>query len=317
MLGIGRGDEVLCQDFTFIASVNPVCYQGATPVFVDSESDTWNLSPEFLEHAIRDRIHKTGRKPKAIVAVDLFGMPAKFTEILEVAQRYDIPLLEDSAEALGSQYKGRPCGTFGDYGILSFNGNKMITTSGGGALICPSRAQKAIAFHYATQARESFPYYQHEHLGYNYRLSNVCAGIGCGQMARLELHLAHHRHLAALYEELFRDIEGISVHRNPSPDFHSNYWLTNILFNPAKIHVDVEALCKYLVSLGIETRMLWKPMHMQPVFKDAPAYTNGVSEYLFKNGLCLPGGPWVSDEDAVSIVSEIKEYISTNKNHSA
>jgi dTDP-4-amino-4,6-dideoxygalactose transaminase len=220
-----------------------------------------------LEHASRDRIHKTGRKPKAIVAVDLFGMPAKFTEILEVAQRYDIPLLEDSAEALGSQYKGRPCGTFGDYGILSFNGNKMITTSGGGALICPSRAQKAIAFHYATQARESFPYYQHEHLGYNYRLSNVCAGIGCG--------------------------------------------------HPAKIHVDVEALCKYLVSLGIETRMLWKPMHMQPVFKDAPAYTNGVSEYLFKNGLCLPGGPWVSDEDAVSIVSEIKEYISTNKNHSA
>jgi dTDP-4-amino-4,6-dideoxygalactose transaminase len=309
MLGVESGDEVVCQDFTFVASANPIRYQGATPVFVDSETETWNMSPELLEKAIRDRISKTGRKPKAIIVVDMFGMPAKLDEILDVANRYDIPLLEDSAEAIGSKFRGQPCGTFGRYGIMSFNGNKMITTSGGGALICPSKELKGRASHYATQAREPFPYYQHVDLGYNYRLSNICAGIGCGQMDRLELHLAHHRHLAELYNELFRDVDGISVHLNPNSDFDSNYWLTTIRMDSSLIKSDCNSLCQHLVGLGIECRLLWKPMHMQPLYKEAPAYVNGVSEGLFKSGLCLPSGPWVSDDDARAIVDEIKNFI--------
>lgn len=310
MLGIKGGDEVICQDFTFVASANPICYQGATPVFVDSEPDTWNMSPELLEYAIRNRIRVKGRKPKAIIVVDMFGMPAKLTEILDVANFYDIPVLEDSAEALGSMYKNQPCGTFGKYGIISFNGNKMITTSGGGAIICPSKSAKAIASNYASQAREPYPYYQHERLGYNYRMSNICAGIGCGQMARLDLHLEHHRHLASLYDELFRDIDGISVHLNPSEDFNSNYWLTTILIDNSIIKTDCNTLCQQLNNLGIESRLLWKPMHMQPLYKQTPAYINGMSETLFKSGLCLPSGPWVNDNDARAIVSEIKNIIS-------
>lgn len=309
MLGVESGDDVVCQDFTFVASANPIRYQGAIPVFVDSEADTWNMSPELLEEAIRDRIAKTGRKPKAIVVVDMFGMPAKLDEILDVANRYNIPLLEDSAEAIGSKYKGRLCGTFGMYGIISFNGNKMITTSGGGALICPSEALRNRASHYATQAREPLPYYQHVDLGYNYRLSNICAGIGCGQMDRLELHLAHHRHLSELYNELFSDVDGISVHLNPDSDFDSNYWLTTILIDNSKINIDCNSLCQHLVAMGIESRLLWKPMHLQPLYKQAPAYINGVSEGLFNSGLCLPSGPWVSDDDARAIVSEIRKFV--------
>ncbi len=309
MLGVESGDEVVCQSFTFVASANPICYQGATPVFVDSEPSTWNMSPELLEQAIRDRIRRTGRKPKAIVVVDMYGMPAKLTEILQIADAYGIPVLEDSAEALGSTYKNQPCGTFGKYGIISFNGNKMITTSGGGALICPSKALKDKAFKYATQSREPALYYQHEHIGYNYRMSNICAGIGCGQMARLDLHLAHHRHVESLYSRLLGEIDGITVHINPTDEFNSNYWLTTLLFDNSIIKIDCSDLCRHLNDLGIECRLLWKPMHLQPLFKDAPAYIDGTSEALFKSGLCMPSGPCVSDDDIHAIVSEIKKFI--------
>lgn len=339
--GVKTGDEVLVQTFTFCASSHPVTYLGATPVFVDSEPDTWNMDPQLLETAIKDRMEKTGRKPKAIVPVYLYGMPAKIDEIMAVAEKYDIPVIEDAAEGLGSRYDGRVCGTFGRYGVLSFNGNKMITTSGGGALICPDEAAKQKIMFYATQARESYPYYQHEEIGYNYRMSNICAGIGRGQMTVLNEHIAHHQHIAKLYKELLADVKGITLHENPSPRYDSNYWLNTILLDEdlkvkgeerayaaaiqgavggaagvtheAKtLHTDcepnrnVEAMRMALDEAGIESRPLWKPMHKQPVYRNNPCYVNGVSEALFKRGLCLPSGPCVTDEDVRYIVEQIK-----------
>lgn len=308
-LGVKAGDEVICQSMTFSASANPVVYQGATPVFVDSEADTWNMDPALLETAIRDRIEKTGKKPRAIVVVHLYGMPAKMDELLEVARRYDIPVLEDAAEAMGSEYDGRACGTFGALGVLSFNGNKMITTSGGGALIVPDEATKQKTMFYATQAREPFPYYQHEEIGYNYRMSNICAGIGRGQMYVLEAHIAHHRRLHALYRELLADVSGITLQENPSEKYDANYWLNTILIDDAQTGVTYMELLRHLDSRGVETRPLWKPMHLQPVFKNCPAYVNGISESLFARGLCLPSGPWVSEDDVRFIVGEIKKCI--------
>lgn len=343
-LGVKTGDEVICQSFTFCASSHPVTYQGATPVFVDSEKDSWNMDPDLLEEAIIDRIEKTGRKPKAIIVVYLYGMPAKIQEILAIAQKYDIPLIEDAAEGLGSRYKGQVVGTFGRFGVLSFNGNKMITTSGGGALICPDEEAKSRVMFFATQAREAFPYYEHEEIGYNYRLSNICAGIGRGQLTVLDEHIAHHRRLAKLYKELFSNVEGITFHANPSADFESNYWLNTITLNSelqvkgqehayeqavkgavggaagvvhatGKVHTscepnaNVEAMRVALDKMGIESRPLWKPMHLQPVYKNCPAYTNGVSEQLFKVGLCLPSGPCVSEDDVRYIVQSIIDQI--------
>ena len=342
--GVGPGDEVLVQSFTFCASSHPVTYLGATPVFVDSESETWNMDPALLEEAIQDRIRVTGKKPKAIVPVYLYGMPAKIDEIMAVADRYDIPVIEDAAEGLGSRFDGKVCGTFGRYGVLSFNGNKMITTSGGGALICPDAEAKRKIMFYATQARESYPYYQHEEIGYNYRMSNICAGIGRGQMTVLEAHIAHHRHICRLYKSLLEDVKGITLHENPSPRYESNYWLNTILLDPdlrvkgeehayekviqgavggaagvthqsgssrtdCEPNRNVEAMRMGLDAAGIESRPLWKPMHRQPVYKNNPAYVNGVSEALFKQGLCLPSGPCVTDEEARYIVERIKELI--------
>ena len=342
--GVGPGDEVLVQSFTFCASSHPVTYLGATPVFVDSEAETWNMDPVLLEEAIQDRIRVTGKKPKAIVPVYLYGMPARIDEIMTVADRYDIPVIEDAAEGLGSRFDGKVCGTFGRYGVLSFNGNKMITTSGGGALICPDPVAKQKIMFYATQARESYPYYQHEEIGYNYRMSNICAGIGRGQMTVLEEHIAHHQHICQLYKSLLEDVKGITLHENPSPRYESNYWLNTILLDPdlrvkgeehayekviqgavggaagvthqsGSSHTDcepnrnVEAMRMGLDTAGIESRPLWKPMHRQPVYKNNPAYVNGVSEALFKRGLCLPSGPCVTDEEARFIVERIKELI--------
>lgn len=343
-LGVKAGDEVICQSFTFCASSHPVRYQGATPVFVDSENDSWNMDPQLLEEAIKDRIEKTGRKPRAIIVVYLYGMPAKIEEIAAIAQKYGIPLIEDAAEGLGSRYKGQVVGTFGRFGVLSFNGNKMITTSGGGALICPDEETKNRVMFFATQAREAFPYYEHEEIGYNYRLSNICAGIGRGQLTVLDEHIAHHRHLADLYEKAFKDVEGITFHANPSADFESNYWLSTITLDSelqvkgqehayeqavkgavggaagvvhaaGKVHTacepnaNVEAMRVALDRMGIESRPLWKPMHLQPVYKNCPAYVNGVSERLFKVGLCLPSGPCVSEDDARYIVQSIIDQI--------
>ena len=305
-LGVGRDDEVICQSMTFSASANPIVYQGATPVFVDSERDTWNMDPNLLEEAIKDRIAKTGRKPRAIIPVYLYGMPAKIDDIMEIARRYEIPVVEDSAEAFGSRYRGQLCGTFGSYGIMSFNGNKMITTSGGGALICPDEATKKKVMFYATQSREPMPYYLHKEIGYNYRMSNICAGIGRGQMTVLDEHLAHHRHLCDRYVELLADVGGITVHTNADERSDSNYWLNTILIDPAKAGTDYEAVRQHLESCNIESRPLWKPMHTQPVFSGAPAYVNGVSEELFSMGLCLPSGPWVTDEDVELVAREIK-----------
>ena len=406
--GVGPGDEVITQSFTFCASAHPVTYLGATPVFVDSERDTWNIDPDLLEEAIKDRIAKTGKKPKAIMPVALYGMPYNLDRIMEIAHRYEIPVIEDAAEGFGSRYKGRVLGTFGEYGVLSFNGNKMITTSGGGALVCKDNTDWNKIMWLATQARESYPYYQHETIGYNYRMSNICAGIGRGQMTVLEEHIAHHHHVQALYEHLFAPIPGITVHTQPDtlchfeqPTCHldqaschfersreiseispcaslsrddkgnngrrddkalskrversldsarddkvydSNYWLTTITLDPALkvkgqenaykqmvtgavggaagvIHTastpvtdcqpndNVEAMRLALLAAGIESRPLWKPMHKQPVYASAPAYVNGVSEGLFKVGMCLPTGPCVSDEDVEYIVNTIKDNI--------
>lgn len=339
-LGVGQGDEVLCQSFTFCASSHPVTYVGAVPVFVDSEKDTWNMNPSLLEGAIKDRIRKTGRKPKAIIIVYLYGMPGKIAELLAVADKYGIPVIEDAAEGLGSRYDGRVVGTFGCYGVMSFNGNKMITTSGGGALVCPDRESKNRIMFYATQAREAFPYYQHEQVGYNYRLSNICAGIGRGQMTVLDAHIAHHRHIASMYAEAFDGSRGILFHGNPNSHCNSNFWLNTVTLSPdlrvkgqerayhaaiqgavggaagvvhatGQVHTDcepganVEAMRLYLDEANIESRPLWKPMHKQPVYKDCPAYVNGVSEKLFKCGLCLPSGPMVTDEDVRYIISQI------------
>ncbi|MFB9896897.1 aminotransferase class I/II-fold pyridoxal phosphate-dependent enzyme [Hallella seregens] len=343
-LGVRAGDEVMCQSFTFCASSHPVRYLGATPVFVDSEPDSWNMDPELLETAIRDRMEKTGRKPRAIIVVYLYGMPARIRDIMAVAEKYGIPLIEDAAEALGSRYDGQVCGTFGQYGVLSFNGNKMITTSGGGALICPDAASKERIMFFATQAREAFPYYQHEEIGYNYRMSNICAGIGRGQMTVLNAHIAHHQHLAAYYREALRNVPGIAFHDNPDAHADSNFWLNTITIDPSvrvagqerayaeavhgavggaagvvhatgRAHTDcepydnVEAMRMFLDQAGIESRPLWKPMHRQPVYRDCPVYVNGVSESLFKIGLCLPSGPLVTDEDAAYIVDRIKAAI--------
>ena len=311
LAGVKAGDEVICQSFTFAASANPVTYQGATPVFVDSEADTWNMDPALLDFAISDRIAKTGRKPSAIIPVHLYGMPAKMDEIMMIADKWDIPGVEDAAEALGSSYRGHACGTFGNFGALSFNGNKMITTSGGGALVCPDQESRARAVFFATQARESYPYYQHENIGYNYRMSNICAGIGRGQMTVLDEHIAHHRRLAALYASLLADVEGVDFHANPSPESDANFWLSTITIDPSLTGgLTPDELRLHFESLNIETRLLWKPMHMQPVFSKAPAYTNGVSSSLFSRGLCLPSGPWVTEEDVEMIVSEIKKLAS-------
>ena len=311
MLGVEKGDEVICQSFTFAASANPVAYQGATPVFVDSEPDTYNMDPQLLEEAIKDRMAKTGRKPKAIIPVYLYGMPARIDDILEVARRYEIPVLEDAAEGFGSRYRGQVCGTFGDYGVMSFNGNKMITTSGGGALICPDKEAKKRVMFYATQAREPYPYYQHEKIGYNYRLSNICAGIGRGQMTVVNEHIAHHQWVHEQYEQRFGEISEITVHCAPESIMEANYWLSTIRFNDGKttINGNLLPLIEKLSAANIETRPLWKPMHLQPIYKDAPAYTNGVSERLFSCGLCLPSGPYVKEAEIEYIVKTIVENI--------
>ena len=342
--GVGPGDEVMVQSFTFCASSHPVTYLGATPVFVDSEGDSWNMDPDLLDKAIADRIAKTGRKPKAIVPVALYGMPYRIDRYMEISRKYGIPVIEDAAEGFGSRFEGRVLGTFGDYGVLSFNGNKMITTSGGGALICPDIEAKNKIMWYATQAREAYPYYQHESIGYNYRLSNICAGIGRGQMTVINDHLAHHRHVQKMYEALLADVKGIHVHGQTDPRFDSNFWLctltldedlkikgqerayaeaitkaiggaAGVIHTGGGVHTDcepntnVEAIRMFLDEAGIEARPLWKPMHRQPVYSNAPAYVNGVSEAIFKKGLCLPAGPCVTDEDVRYIVSKIKESI--------
>ncbi|MGI6718675.1 MAG: DegT/DnrJ/EryC1/StrS family aminotransferase [Bacteroidales bacterium] len=342
--GVKPGDEVIVQSFTFCASANPVTYLGATPVFVDSEQDTWNIDPILMEKAIEDRIAKTGRKPKAIIPVALYGMPYKIDKIMEIANKYEIPVIEDAAEGFGSRFDGQVLGTFGKFGVFSFNGNKMITTSGGGALICPDVETKQKVMFYATQAREAYPYYQHEEIGYNYRLSNICAGIGRGQMLVADDHIRHHQHTCKLYKKLLSGIDGIKLHENLSERYDSNYWLNTIEIDsslPIKgtenaystaitdavggaagvtheassLHTDcepnhnVEALRLFLDEKNIESRPLWKPMHLQPVYKDNPAYVNGISESLFRRGLCLPSGPCVSDEDIEYIVDAIKEAI--------
>lgn len=309
MLGVGKGDEVICQAFTFSASANPIRYCGAEPVFVDSENKTWNMDPEALETAIKERKRITGKYPKAIIPVYLYGMPAQMDEILAIASRYGIPVVEDSAEALGSEYKGKKCGTFGEYGVLSFNGNKIITTSGGGALVCPSaEAAERVKF-FATQARENRPYYYHEHIGYNYRLSNVSAAIGCGQMEILGEHLARRRRIHELYTEAFSDVEGIEVHDNPSPDFNSNFWLTTITLNPEVISNTPEELRCALDANNIESRLLWRPMHMQPVFSSCPYYGGTVAEDLFARGLCLPSGSGLTDDDIACVAETIRTSV--------
>ena len=308
LLGIQPGDEVICQSFTFAASANPIAYLEATPVFVDSEKDTWNMDPVLLEEAIKDRLAKTGKLPKAIIPVHLYGMPVKMEEVMEVANRYGIPVLEDSAEALGSAYKGKKCGTFGEYGVLSFNGNKMITTSGGGALICPNEEKAKRALFYATQAREQAPHYQHEKIGYNYRMSNICAGIGRGQMFVLDEHVARRREIHDLYVKLLNGVKGVKVMCQPEGgDFNSNYWLTCITVEPEEAGFTREDVRLALDEDNIESRPLWKPMHLQPVFKDAPFYGNGTSERLFEIGLCLPSGPTLTDEDVERVTKVVKQ----------
>lgn len=343
--GVGPGDEVLVQSFTFCASSHPITYLGATPVFIDSEKDTWNMDPELLEAAIKDRIAKTGRKPKAIVPVALYGMPYQIDKIMEIANKYDIPVVEDAAEGFGSRFNGQVLGTFGKYGVLSFNGNKMITTSGGGALITDNEDEWRKIMMYATQYRESYPYYQHEKIGYNYRMSNICAGIGRGQMTIANEHIAHHKKVQRLYEDLLKDVKGVTVHSQPATgEYDSNYWLCTITLDEnlnvkgqenayktvitgavggaagvihaaESAHTDcepnanVEAMRMGLDALNVEARPLWKPMHKQPVYKDAPAYLNGVSESLFKVGMCLPAGPYVTEDDVRFICEAIKSLI--------
>ena len=342
--GVKPGDEVLVQSFTFCASSNPITYLGAVPVFIDSEKESWNMDPILLEEAILDRKNKKGKYPKAIIPVSLYGMPYDVSSIISIGKKYGISVIEDAAEGFGSRYNGQMLGTFGEYGVLSFNGNKMITTSGGGALICPDTYTANTILWYATQAREAYPYYQHEAIGYNYRMSNVCAGIGRGQMTIVEDHIRHHKHIQRLYEELLFGVKGVVVHKSPSVEYDSNYWLSTLCLDPelrikdqnnvyknvttktiggvaAVIHsVDsaltdcqpndnVEALRVYLDECQIETRPLCKPMHKQPVYKNNPAYVNGVSESFFKRGMCLPAGPYVTDDDVKYIVDCIKDAI--------
>lgn len=308
MLGVKAGDEVMCQSFTFSASANPITYQGARPVFVGSEPDTWNMDPEALDRGIADRIKVTGRKPVAIIPVHLYGMPAKMDEILAVAAKWDIPVLEDAAEALGSEYKSRKCGTLGKYGALSFNGNKIITTSGGGALVCPDEESARRVKFYATQARENRPYYYHTVIGYNYRMSNVCAGIGVGQMDVLQEHVDRRRTIHDLYTWALDTVGGLSVQQNPSDSFHSNFWLSTLLIDPATGHTPDE-LRLALADRNIESRLLWRPMHMQPVFADAPYYGNNIEDELFGRGLCLPSGSVLSDADINRVTEAIKCFM--------
>lgn len=309
-LGIQQGDEVICQSFTFSASANPIVYQGANPVFVDSEADTWNMSPELLEKAILDRKNQTGKYPKAIVLVDLYGMPAKMEEIHVIAAQYGIPIVEDAAEALGSTYKARKCGTFGQFGVLSFNGNKIITTSGGGALVCKTKEEAQKTIFLATQAKENKPYYYHLQTGYNYRLSNISAGIGRGQMEVLPLLLQRRREIQALYTSLLSDVEGLCVMQNPTKDFDSNFWLTCITIDPEISGVHPDDIRLHLESVNIESRLLWKPLHTQPVFESSPAYINGISEKLFRTGLCLPSSPALTNNDIERVARELRHCIS-------
>ena len=343
--GVQAGDEVCVQSFTFCASSHPITYLGATPVFIDSERDTWNMDPELLEKAILDRKEKTGKYPKAIVPVALYGMPYDCERIMAVAEKYGIPVIEDAAEGMGSRFDGQVLGTFGRFGVLSFNGNKMITTSGGGALICRSAEDANQIMWYATQARDAYPYYEHTAIGYNYRMSNVCAGIGRGQMTVLDDHIAHHKHIQELYRQLLKDVPGITLHDQPADGrYDSNFWLCTATIDPSvKIvgqenaykevitsavggaagvikavdsattdcqpNENVEALRMFMLSKKVEARPVWKPMHKQPVYADAPAYVNGVSEEIFKVGICLPAGPCVTDDDVRYIVDCIKEAI--------
>ena len=341
--GVQAGDEVCVQSFTFCASSHPVTYLGATPVFIGSERETWNMDPVLLEKAILDRMEKTGKYPKAIIPVALYGMPYKIDEIMEIADKYGIPVIEDAAEGMGSRFNGQLLGTFGKFGVLSFNGNKMITTSGGGALICHDAESAQNVMWYATQARDAYPYYEHTAIGYNYRMSNVCAGIGRGQMRVLDKHIAHHKHVQELYCELLKDVDGVHLHEQPAdPRYESNFWLCAATLDPevrikgqnnaykeviktvvggaagvikavenattdCQPNENVEALRVFMLQKKVECRPVWKPMHKQPVYKDAPAYVNGVSESIFKVGFCLPAGPYVSDDDVRYIVDCIKE----------
>lgn len=343
--GVKAGDEVLVQSFTFCASSHPITYLGAKPVFVGSEKGTWNMDPVLLEQAILDRKEKTGRYPKAIVPVALYGMPYRIDEICTIADKYGIPVVEDAAEGMGSRFKGQVLGTFGKFGVLSFNGNKMITTSGGGALICRDTKEANDMMWYATQARDAYPYYQHSAIGYNYRMSNICAGIGRGQMTVLNDHIAHHKHVQALYKEFLKEVPGVHLHDQPEDKkFDANFWLCAATLDPevkiigqenaymeviktavggaaGVIHAvdsaitdcqpndNIEALRVYMLSKKIEARPVWKPMHKQPVYQGSPVYTNGVEEDIFKKGFCLPAGPWVTDEDVRYIVDTIKEAI--------
>jgi dTDP-4-amino-4,6-dideoxygalactose transaminase len=308
LLGVESGDEVICQTFTFSASANPILYQGAIPVFVDSEIDTWNICPLALEEAIKDRISK-GKKPKAIIAVHLYGIPYKIEEVRAVANSYGIPILEDSAEALGSSFKGQKCGTFGDIGILSFNGNKIITTSGGGAIVTNTKELKEKAVFFATQSRDNAPHYQHSEIGYNYRMSNICAGIGRGQMEVLDKHIALRRSMHEFYETFFSKINGVSVFSTPNEDYFSNYWLTAILIDPSKTKgKNREDLRLFLEKLNIESRPLWKPMHMQPVFEKYSYYGGEIAEKLFENGLCLPSGSNLDDSDKNRLQEAFEEF---------
>lgn len=308
LCGVKRGDEVICQSFTFSASANPIVYQGATPVFVDSDVNNWNICPIHLEVAIQDRINK-GNKPKAIIAVHLYGMPFKVDEIREISNKYEIPLIEDAAEALGSTYKGQNCGTFGDFAILSFNGNKIITTSGGGALVCKSTAHKEKAIFLSTQARDAAPHYQHSEIGYNYRLSNICAGIGRGQMEVLDERVSLRRGMHDFYTELFQNKEGVEVFSEASAEFYSNHWLSCIRIDPKKACFSSEELRLAMDAENIESRPLWKPMHMQPVFQDAPYYGRKVAENLFESGLCLPSGSNLKDAEKERIMSVLSQFL--------
>ena len=350
--GVGPGDEVCVQSFTFCASSHPITYLGATPVFIDSEPETWNMDPQLLEKAILDRKEKTGKYPKAIVPVALYGMPYKIDEIMAIADKYGIPVVEDAAEGMGSRFNGQVLGTFGKFGVLSFNGNKMITTSGGGALICQNAEDAQTIMWYATQARDAYPYYEHTSIGYNYRMSNVCAGIGRGQMTVLDDHIAHHKHVQALYEELLADVSGVHLHKAPALTgkdgkgllYDANFWLCAATIDPeirikgqenaykeviktavggaagvikavdsattdCQPNENVEALRVFMLSKKVECRPVWKPMHKQPVYKNNPAYLNGISESLFRVGFCLPAGPYVTDDDVKYIVNSIKEAI--------
>ena len=308
LLGVQAGDEVICQSMTFSASANPILYLGATPVFIDSETETWNLCPVALEEAIVDRIAK-GNKPKAIIAVHLYGVPYQIDAIKAISDKYDIPVLEDSAEALGSSYKGKKCGTFGDIGVLSFNGNKIITTSGGGAIVTKSKELKDKAVFFATQSRDDAPHYQHSEIGYNYRMSNICAGIGRGQMEVLDAHVALRRDMQAFYVDLFKDIEAVTVFTVPNTDYFANYWLSAILIEPNTAKgIDREALRLAFEAANIESRPLWKPMHVQPIFEQYPYYGSNVAETLFEKGLCLPSGSNLTNEERVRIKKVVFDF---------